>query len=412
MTHDKPNSDFSASKTAILAIVLTAFVAVTYGFGVYLFATVVVEMKRDLSFGYAAVGIITGAAQIGFLAFAFLGSLISPIIGGSVLALVSVLVCAVCLFALAFCANALQAGLLLAILGGCSASVYVPIAEIVTRHVRYTSRARLLGLISSGTSYGVFANGLMAPYIIARAGWRDIWLVVGLMTAALVLIAFFVFRRFNLLNEAPPKTDAPTGATAEGLGWISRPVIILWAITFVNGLTLLPFQTYLVPIIRDELHYSIVTAGRVWSSIGFIGMGAGFIIGVLADRIGIRKTMVLTFVFASCASLLVWANSAPWQLYLAAVLFGLAFYPIFGLVPAYMSKTMKGEHLTKAFGIANVMVGIGGMLGNFLGGMSGSVIGSFSPGYAAIAVLLGVQVFLTLALRAEHEAAIATRVTT
>jgi len=160
------------------------------------------------------------------------------------------------------------------------------------------------------------------------------------------------------------------------------------------------------------LHYSIVTAGQVWSSIGLIGMGAGFIVGMLADRIGIRKTLVLTFVCAGCASVLVWANSERWQLYLAAVLFGLAFYPIFGLIPAYMSKTMKGEHLTKAFGIANVMVGIGGMLGNFLGGVSGSIIGSFSPNYAAIAVLLSMQVVLTLALRAEHDSTVLTRVTT
>ena len=66
-----------------------------------------------------------------------------------------------------------------------------------------------------------------------------------------------------------------------------------------------------------------------------------------------------------------------------------------------MSKTVKGEYLTKAFGIANIMVGLGGVLGNFLGGWSKSHIGFFGPTYAAIAVLLGVQVVLTLFLRAE-----------
>jgi MFS family permease len=412
MTHDELDPVLSTWKTAVLAIILTGFVAVTYGFGVYLFATVVVEMKRDLSFGYATVGIITGAAQIGFLGFAFLGSLICPIIGGTVLALVSVVLCAACLFGLAFCTNAWEAGVLLAVLGGCSASVYVPLAEIVTRHVRYSSRARLLGLISSGTSYGVFANGLMVPYIITHAGWRDIWLVVALLTALLALISFLVFHRYHIMIEEQQTGNRSDASSSASLGWITRPVIVLWAITFINGLSLLPFQTYLVPIIRDEFHYSIVTAGQVWSSIGLIGMGAGFVVGVLADKIGIRKTLVLTFLFAGSAALLVWANNARWQLYVAAALFALAFYPIFGLVPAYMSKTMKGEHLTKAFGIANVMVGFGGMAGNFLGGLSGAYLGSFSPTYAAIAGLLGIQVVLTLGLRAEHDSTVLSRVTT
>ncbi|NCV87300.1 MAG: MFS transporter, partial [Oxalobacteraceae bacterium] len=34
--------------SGVLAIVLTGFVASTYGFGVYLFANLVVDMRRDL----------------------------------------------------------------------------------------------------------------------------------------------------------------------------------------------------------------------------------------------------------------------------------------------------------------------------------------------------------------------------
>jgi hypothetical protein len=51
--------------SVVLAVVLTGFVASTYGFGVYLFANLVVDMRRDIGFDYTTVGLITGGAQCG-----------------------------------------------------------------------------------------------------------------------------------------------------------------------------------------------------------------------------------------------------------------------------------------------------------------------------------------------------------
>ncbi|OLL27222.1 hypothetical protein BTH42_33995 [Burkholderia sp. SRS-W-2-2016] len=391
------------AKTAVLAATLTAFVAATYGFGVYLFATVVIEMKTALDFDYTTVGTITAAAQIGFLAFAFAGSLVSPLIGGGTLALLSVGLCGLCLFALAFSTSALQAGVLLTLLGGCSASVYVPLAEIVTMHVPQAYRARLLGLISSGTSYGVFANGLFVPYAVPHCGWRSVWIVSGSATVVLTLLAVFVFARYRLFGErSKPRSEAQRHRAVEAGGRSQLPVI--WGIAFINGLTLLPYQTYLVPMIREELHHSIATAGHVWSLIGAIGMFAGFALGALADRIGVRRALLITFAFAIVAAALIWLPMGVAGLYLSAVLFGLSFYPIFGLVPAYMSKTLAPLALTKAFGIANVMVGIGGMLGNFAGGWAKAQLGSLTGVYAAIAALLCLQFALAYALRSDRSA--------
>jgi hypothetical protein len=51
-------------------------------------------------------------------------------------------------------------------------------------------------------------------------------------------------------------------------------------------------------------------------------------------------------------------------------------------------------YLTRAFGIANVLIGLGGMLGNFLGGASKELVGSFAPLYLCIAGLLLVQLLV------------------
>ena len=41
--------------SVVLAVVLTGLVASTYGFGVYLFANLVVDMRRDIGFEYTSV---------------------------------------------------------------------------------------------------------------------------------------------------------------------------------------------------------------------------------------------------------------------------------------------------------------------------------------------------------------------
>ncbi|WP_407277642.1 MFS transporter [Aromatoleum evansii] len=391
-------------KTLILAIVLTAFIAVAYGFGVYLFSTVVLEMKRELSFGYDTVGIMAGVAQVGFLLCAFTGSLVSPIVGGARLALLSVSVCAVCLIGLGFVTNAWQAGVLLAILGGCAALVYVPLAEIVTRHAPSASSSKLLTFISSGTSYGVFANGMIVPLVVSGAGWRQVWLVTGGATMILALCSYFAFTHYQLLSDgkSTPKIDG--GCSRYGVRWITPTVVKIWAISFLTGLTLLPFQTYLTPIIRDELNYPIATAGKIWASMGLFGMGSGFVVGALAHWIGIRSTLIWTLLSATAAAALIWTHVVLWNLYLSAALFGISFYPLLGLVAAYLSKFVQRENLTKTFGIANVLVGIGGVVGNFLGGLMQSIFGTFVINYASIAVLLLIASIVALFLRDDRHA--------
>jgi adenylyl-sulfate kinase len=84
--------------------------------------------------------------------------------------------------------------------------------------------------------------------------------------------------------------------------------------------------------------------------------------------------------------------------YLAAFLFALAFYPIFGLVPSYIGQIVPVSRLTQAFGIANVLIGLGGVCGNFLGGFSKDLTGSFSTVYWVVALLLFVQCVMVFML--------------
>jgi MFS family permease len=400
-------STFSSNKSIQITFFFTAFIAVTYGFGIYLFSVIVSDMKADIGFDYMAVGMITGSAQIAFLLAALLSGIISPRLGAGRVILASVIICGVCLSALGFVRSIGVIAVLLSILGGCAAAVWVPMVEVVGRFIPFKHRSKVLGLMSSGTSYGVFINGLIVPYFISSHHWSNIWMAVGAGTIMMTILSVLMLARSGVFSASRrPHNEEVSGRcglfSGRNKDYFTLTNVILWAMLLLNGLSCIPFQTYLAPFIRDELMFPVEVAGRIWSIIGFVGMGGGFAIGALSDRTGIRFALTVTYSFLGLAAVLVCFHGAYYQLALAGIAFGLAFYAIFGLVPAYIAKTSTPTQATVVFGIGNVTLGLGSMLGNFVGGWSKTVFGTFLWIYVSIVFIAIISIALSWILPNEN----------
>ncbi len=421
------NADSKRSKTVagfLATVLLTSFVAATYGFGFYLFAQLVTDMRKDLGFDYTVVGTITAAGQLGFLLFALLGTWLSTRIGGGQVVIGSVALCGLCLVLLPVSDSIVLIGILLTIMGGTAASVYVPLVEIVGRVIDYRHRGKVLGLVSSGTSYGVFVNSLLVPGFVQNDNWRGLWYSVGFGTLMVTMVAAFTFHRLGLFRGE--EENAPGTATAgttddDGVprsgdgrennsaraGWrmvLVRWVVIVWTMKFLNGFACMPFQNYLSPYLREGLGFDIDFAAQVWGAIGVIGMFAGFAVGWLSDRIGVRASLVMCYALFFTSSLLLVVAPVGFLPMVSGVLFALAFYPIYGLVPAYVSKSASGAAATVIFGVTNVTQGVGGIVGNYTAGFLKNVTGDFMWYYVVVAVTAVILGVLTLQLPREGSA--------
>jgi predicted MFS family arabinose efflux permease len=172
--------------------------------------------------------------------------------------------------------------------------------------------------------------------------------------------------------------------------------------TFLNGLSTLPFQNYLSPYLREELGFDVAFASSVWALNGMIGMVSGFIVGAISDRTGVRAALMLSYGCVLAAAVLLAASPVGRAPLISAALFALAFYPIFGLIPAYVAKVADGSRATRIFAISNVTVGLGGVAGNYLAGALKSATGSFAGVYVAIAATSAVLVLLSALLPGER----------
>ncbi|MEA9992907.1 MFS transporter [Pseudomonas sp. 10B1] len=393
---------------AVIVVLLTSLVAASYGFGIYLFAQLVPDMQATLGFDFSYVGAITASGQFGFLISAVLAAWLTPKVGGGLMILGSGIICAIALLLVPLSSNILVIGALLTVLAGTAATVFVPMVDVISRVVDYRFRGMAMGLVSSGTSYGVFVNSLLVPIYSPRGEWRTVWLLVGIISLFIALVVYRKFRDAGLFRREQLSTDSLKADSvalssvqlfSRGSELMQPWVLTIWSMNFLIGFSTFPFQNYLSSYLRTELGFGVEYTAQIWATIGLVGMFAGLAVGWLSDKAGLRTAMLLVYVCVVLAALIfVVYPHGHWPL-VAGVLFATAFYPIFGLIPAYVSKLATSTATAVAiFGIANVMQGTGGMLGNYGAGLLASHSGTFSEVYALIGVVGVILMVLTARL--------------
>ena len=151
---------------------------------------------------------------------------------------------------------------------------------------------------------------------------------------------------------------------------------------FFHGFVCVPFQNYFSSFLVAEYGYSVVETSAAWKIIGVVGMFSGFLMGWLGDKITIRWSLMISLIFllVSTLMLIVGLVQGYW-IWLIAICFAMAFYPIFGLVPAFIARNFSGARASRIFGLGNVGLGVGAALGNVAGGALKASTGSFVSSY-------------------------------
>jgi predicted MFS family arabinose efflux permease len=368
---------------AATILLFTAYIASTYGFGLYLFPAMVESIRASIPFSYKAMGTISGFVQAGFMAAALMAGFMTVRLGALPMILGSIAVCAIALAGLAVAPGVVVMAVLLTALGGAAAAIWVPMVEVARDHIARQHQAKALGLMSSGTSYGVFVNSFLLTALLPSQGWRALWVATAAIVAVLALLGFIVLRGRGhkasaSLDNQPLSVRARIKTLPAGL---TAAIVFMM---FLNGLSCMPYQTYLSAFLQDEAGYSAETAAHAWRVIGLVGMVSGFAVGALADRITVRLGMFFTYgILAAACLLLLVARGGDnlTALYGATVAFGVSFYAVFGLVPAYIGHFFGSGSAALVFAFGNIALGFGGIIGNALGGWMKQTSGSFAPIY-------------------------------
>lgn len=283
------------------------------------------------------------------------------------------------------------------IVGLAAGAFFAPMIATVTGWFD-TQRGLAVSLVSAGMGVAPLTVSPFAGWLISTYDWRTAMAVIGIGAWILLIPAALFVRR------APPSQDAPAAASAQpseagsSLGKaLASPQFIVLAGTFF-----LCCAAHSGPIFHMMSYamlcgMSTLAAVSIYSVEGLAGLGGRLLLGVLADRYGVKLILVLGLFVQSLAIAAYLVVSQLGEFYLLAIVFGTAYG---GVMPLYavLAREYFGQQIMgSVFGAATMMSSLGMALGPLAGGWIFDSFGEYRWLYIGSAALALGAVAIALA---------------
>lgn len=379
----------SDGRRVLLASLSVAFVVycarLVYGM-------VMPHMMQDLGLNHAQAGLIYSSYAAAYM-------IASPVVGflvdvrdlrRVVLAFLPLMAAGTALMA---AASSLWTAILFFGIAGAGASVgWTPLVAWVQR--AYAGRrGTYLGALSVSTTAGIGILGLAMPWILPSIGWRGIWGVLGLASAACIP-AVWSARGFTSPPDAIPFSRYMgefARVLRDGAFWLSGGSYM--AATFA----------VMTPLTFSADYAKYLGAGTAWEGwifaiIGFASI-AGMAIPALSDRAGRKRTLALnnTMMAAGLAGSAIAGSIRSLAAWTAVV--AVSYGGVWALYAALV-RDMYGSRLAGgAMGAWVVMGSLGFLLSPPVDGFLIDVSGSYTAPYLLSAALALVSIPLAFVAR-------------
>jgi MFS family permease len=287
----------------------------------------------------------------------------------------------------------LQFQLTYGILVGLAASAFfAPMIATVTGWFE-TQRNLAVSLVSAGMGMAPLTLSPLAGWLISHHGWRAAMFDIGVLAWALLIPAACFVRRPPAAASAATAPRAQRGEVGRAL---SSPQFLVLGFTFMLCCMAHSGPIFHVVSYAQYCGLGAMAAVSVYSVEGLAGLGGRVIVGLLADRFGARRVLVVTLLTQAFAIAAYLGVSKLAEFYALAVIFGVAYG---GGMPLYASLAREyfGQHIMgTVFGAATMLSSLGMALGPVAGGWVFDRYHNYAWLYIASAGVAGGAVLLSL----------------
>ncbi len=269
-------------------------------------------------------------------------------------------------------------------------------------------RGAMTGVVKVGTGVGQLLVPVIAAALIAAFGWRNAAFIIGAASMLILLVVAQLMRRDpRSMGQHPDGVAiegarAPTGAEETGMSVAeaagTRQFWILCAAQLTIFFCLLTVMIHIVPHATD-LGIAPAVAATILSTIGGASIAGRLTIGMLADRLGGRRSLGVSFLILLASFLLLQSAETAWMLFLFALIYGFAHGGFFTVMSPTLAEFFGTGSHGVIFGIVLFCGTIGGAAGPLLAGTLFDTTGSYETVFLILTGFCLMGLILTAALQ-------------
>ena len=352
-------------------------------------------LAQTFGLSLAQVGMIRSAHRVAMAAFQLPAGLIAERFGERNLLAIGTLVAGVAFIALGY-APGYWAILATLFLAGLGSAVQHPLSSTIISHA-YPGEGRrtALGTYNFFGDVGKFAfGGIVSLAVLAGISWQAPVVAFGV---AGVVAAALVFLTVENSRAHAPQPGLQKKAAAKGWGIRHKPAFVaLCALDAVDSMTRTGFLTFIA--------FLLIARGlpEGWAALSVPliltgGMAGKYACGVLAERMGVLRTIVFTEVATGVGILLTLALP-PVAAFFLLPLIGVVLQGTSSVIYGTIGDLVEPDKLPRAFGMVYTVGACCGIVAPLAYGLLGDTIGIDNT-IAAIGAFVLLSLPLCLVLR-------------
>src|SRR5262245_24021676 len=356
--------------------------------------------------GWSTTG-ISSAMTFAFLALA-IGSIawgnLSDRVGPRIVVLAGALLLTTGL-ALASLATSLVAFQLLfgVVVGVSAAAIFAPMMACVTGWFD-TQRSLAVSLVSAGMGMAPMTMSPLVAWLVQTHHWRSTLQIVATLVVCIMVPVALLVRRPPALAQAAAVAGSPGAAPATpaaaqepaltvGQALRSAPFVILVSTSFLSC------ATHSGPIFHTVSYavtcgIPLMAAVSIYSLEGLAGMGGRLVFGLLGDRFGAARVLVLALLLQAVVALGYIGARQLGSFYTVAALFGFTYAGVMPLFAVIARENFPLRMMGTVIGSTTMASSLGMALGPVVGGLIYDTFSSYAWLFIG-AFALGIGAFLS-----------------
>ena len=277
----------------------------------------------------------------------------------------------------------------------------IPISYIITNWFPSEKKGVATGIAFAGGNLGAFCTILVISNLMPKIGYEKCYFILGsVMFVVTIAVSLFVIKGKPAdIGQLPYGTKETTinvkinkdeeevmgytlaEAKASPVFWIYIVAIVLLGLVFAG------VQMH-IPSYMQSVGHSLQFASMITSLVSIMGILSNVLIGMLLEKAGIKKGMLIIGVFMTLSVVCLLFGKTVAFAILFAIIFG-AFIAIASMGPSYLTSEIFGKkEYGTILGIVIMFFQLGGAIGPTLSGFIYDSTGEYTITWIIFIALL------------------------